>query len=84
MKVVFIDIVHKVLQERLEAAGFTCVDATHLHRDQIHELLTDAAGMVIRSRFPMDTNFLKYAPQLKFIARSGAGMENIDIEGAAA
>ncbi len=78
MKVVFLDTVHSVLQDRLEGAGFTCIDATALSREECISLLTDANGIVVRSRFPMDEDFLSHAPQLKFIARSGAGMENID------
>lgn len=78
MKVVFLDTVHSVLQDRLEGAGFTSIDATALSREECISLLTDANGIVVRSRFPMDEDFLSHAPQLKFIARSGAGMENID------
>ena len=37
-------------------------------------------GIIIRSRIPLDKNFLTRASHLKFIARVGAGMENIDIE----
>ena len=42
--------------------------------------VVDAVGVVIRSRFQMDTDFLSNANQLQFIARSGAGMENIDTD----
>ena len=36
-------------------------------------------GVIIRSRIPLDAHFLEKAKNLKFIARVGAGMENIDI-----
>ncbi|SFT66770.1 D-3-phosphoglycerate dehydrogenase [Lishizhenia tianjinensis] len=78
-KVVFIDTVHPVLWERLSEAGYTCVDATNLKKEECVAQVTDATGLVIRSRFPMDEEFLSHAKTLKFIARSGAGMENIDI-----
>lgn len=78
-KVVFIDTVHPVLWERLSAAGYDCFDATSLEKDECVAQVTDATGLVIRSRFPMDRDFLDHAHALKFIARSGAGMENIDI-----
>jgi D-3-phosphoglycerate dehydrogenase len=80
MKVVFIDIVHEVLQDRLAKAGFTCVDATNINLKKLQQILSNAEGIVIRSRFPMSAAILEYAPRLKFIARSGAGMENIDID----
>lgn len=80
MKVVFLDTVHSILEERLTAAGFTCVDATSRSYQECLSIIADADGIVVRSRFPMDAEFLNHSPQLKFIARSGAGMENIDEE----
>ena len=79
MKVVFIDVVHPILEERLSNSGFTCIDATQLSEAECCEVITDADGIVIRSRFEMNEAFLQSASQLKFIARSGAGMENIDV-----
>ncbi|MDG1331585.1 MAG: NAD(P)-dependent oxidoreductase [Crocinitomicaceae bacterium] len=78
MKVVFIDSVHPILEDRLQAAGFNCADATSKSREECILEVADAEGIVVRSRFPMDEAFLSNAPQLKFIARAGAGMENID------
>ena len=78
MKVVFLDKVHPILEERLTNEGFQCVDATKSDLETCHSLVEDAIGIVIRSRFPMHEAFLKYAQKLQFIARSGAGMENID------
>lgn len=80
MKVLFIDIVHPILEERLTAAGYECFDATKLSQLECQKAVKDATGIVIRSRFQMDAAFLSQASQLKFIARSGAGMENIDID----
>jgi D-3-phosphoglycerate dehydrogenase / 2-oxoglutarate reductase len=78
MKVVFLDTVHPILEERLSKEGFQCIDATTSDLETCQSLVQDAVGIVIRSRFPMHEAFLKYAPKLQFIARSGAGMENID------
>lgn len=80
MKVLFIDTVHEVLQERLSASGkFNCIDASQWNLEKCLDEVKDAEGIVIRSRFPMDETFLQHASALKFIARSGAGMENIDV-----
>lgn len=80
MKVVFLDTVHTILENRLTEAGMECVDATSLSIEDCHAAVQDADGLVIRSRFPMNEAFLKHAPKLRFIARSGAGMENIDLD----
>jgi len=77
-QVVFIDTVHPILQQRLENAGYQCIDATYFSKEQCIESIESAQGIVIRSRFRMDEMFLKNAKSLEFIARSGAGMENID------
>lgn len=78
-KVVFIDIVHPILWERLENANYQCVDASALSFEACKTLIQNAVGIVIRSRFKMDESFLDDAAQLEFIARSGAGLENIDV-----
>ncbi len=77
--VVFLDSVHPILNERLTQAGFNCIDATNDTREKCIQLLNDVYGIVIRSRFRMDQELLQFAPSLKFIARSGAGLENIDL-----
>lgn len=78
-KVVFLDTVHPVLNEMLEKSGkYSCVDGSEWDLYQCGSDLKDAYGIVIRSRFTMNADFLQHAPNLKFIARSGAGMENID------
>ncbi|MFT6981784.1 MAG: D-3-phosphoglycerate dehydrogenase [Crocinitomicaceae bacterium] len=78
MKVLFLDTVHPILEQRLTGAGYTCIDGSELSDSACVSLALDVVGIVIRSRFRMDSEFLEHAPNLKFIARSGAGMENID------
>ena len=78
MNVLFLDTVHPVLEERLTEAGFNCFDVSKMSFEECKELVMTAIGVVVRSRFPMNAELLDYAPHLLFIARSGAGMENID------
>jgi D-3-phosphoglycerate dehydrogenase len=80
MKIIFLDTVHPILEERLIAANHQCIHLTDSDFDSTKKLISVADGIVVRSRFPMDANLLDAAPNLKFIARSGAGMENIDLE----
>lgn len=77
-KVLFIDEVHHVLKEELEAMGFHCDDYISRSRHEILEILHDYFGVVIRSKFIIDKTFLDHAINLKFIARAGSGMENIN------
>lgn len=79
MKILFLDEVHPILADRLTAAGFTCIQAADFSKEMCLNAVSKSDGIVIRSRFRMDAEFLDAAQQLKFIARSGAGMENIDV-----
>ena len=78
MKVIFLDSVHPILKERLIAKGYACIDAYMLSEGDCKRAIELADGIVIRSRFTLNEAFLSDAANLKFIARSGAGMENID------
>ena len=80
MKIIFLDTVHPILEERLIAANHQCIHLIDSDFESTKKLISSTDGIVVRSRFPMDANLLDAAPNLKFIARSGAGMENIDLE----
>ncbi|NNM95907.1 MAG: hydroxyacid dehydrogenase [Bacteroidia bacterium] len=77
-KILFIDSNHSALHEALEAAGFTCDLQYTWDRKKILQELPAYEGIVIRSRIKIDRELIDHAANLKFIARAGAGMENID------
>lgn len=83
MKVNFVDSVHPVLSTRLTVAGHTCEDLSEYTGDALMRQLHDSEGLVVRSRLMIDAQVLDHAPRLRFIARAGAGMENIDREACA-
>lgn len=78
-KVMFIDTVHPELWKRLTKMGFKCSDYTSATQAQILSQISDFQGVVIRSKFTIDQNLLDKARKLEFIARSGSGLENIDL-----
>jgi D-3-phosphoglycerate dehydrogenase len=78
-RIAFLDEVHPILKERLSNQNFDCVDLTNVSKFKIENQIHEFSGIVIRSRFLMDADFLSKATKLEFIARSGAGMENIDL-----
>jgi D-3-phosphoglycerate dehydrogenase len=82
-KILFVDTVHPILEERLIGLGYTCEHDLKSPKEAIENKLDQYVGLVIRSRFPIDEAFLSIATNLKFIARSGAGLENIDLVSAA-
>lgn len=79
MTILFLDEVHEILANRLTEAGHSCIHAEEKSLEECLQLAQNVDGIVIRSRFSMNKTFLKHATQVKFIARSGAGMENIDV-----
>lgn len=84
MKVLFLDTVHPALAQRLETAGMTCVDGVDHPLEALAKLHHDAIGLVLRSRIRLDGPRLDLFPALRFICRSGAGLENIDLHAAEA
>jgi len=81
-KILFVDTVHSILEERLTGLGFVCKQDLISSKKEIEGIIDNYFGLVIRSRFPIDLSFLEKATHLKFIARSGAGLENIDVASA--
>lgn len=70
---------HPSFKSKIEEYGFVCIEGYDWTEEKIVASLNDFAGIVIRSRFKIDKGFLNNHHQLKFIARVGAGMENIDV-----
>ncbi|MEM9143122.1 MAG: 2-hydroxyacid dehydrogenase [Bacteroidota bacterium] len=79
MKVLHVDTNHPMLWEGLEALGFQNDADYSSSKAEIAEKIHTYDGIVIRSRFKLDADFLDRATNLKFIGRVGAGLENIDV-----
>jgi D-3-phosphoglycerate dehydrogenase / 2-oxoglutarate reductase len=83
MKVAILDTVHPVIKTRLIENGFECEEHLLLSREEIQQgQLKDIQGIVLRSRIRIDDQMLDAMPQLKWIARSGSGLENINVQSA--
>lgn len=80
MKILQLDTNHPLITEQLIAKGFVIEEDTTSSYEEIITKIKDYEGIIIRSRIPLDSYFLEQAKHLKFIARVGAGMENIAIE----
>ena len=79
-KVVFIDVVHPILSERLIHLGYICEDATKFTQEEVRASIKDAFGIVIRAKYKLNKEFLSNCFNLGFIARSGSGLENIEVD----
>jgi D-3-phosphoglycerate dehydrogenase len=79
MNILHVDTNHPLLIEQLEALGHHNVVDISSSKTEIAAVISEYDGLVIRSRFSIDKIFLDQAKNLKFIARVGSGLENIDV-----
>ena len=64
----------------LEKEGHQVDYEPKISRSEILEKVAGYHGLVIRSKTSMDRELLEKASQLQFIARAGAGLDQIDLE----
>lgn len=79
MKILHLDTNHPLLIEQFSELGFENHEDYTSSKEEVQKKIKDYDGIIIRSRFPIDADFLDAAINLKFIGRVGAGMENIDV-----
>lgn len=79
LKILLIDTLHPCFKTLVEEKNFVCVDGTTWTKEETIQNISEYTGIAIRSRFILDKEILSHAKNLKFIARAGAGMENIDV-----
>lgn len=76
--ILIVDDIHPVFIERAEALGYQCDYRPEIKADEALQLIGGYAGLVIRSKFLLNRQYLDAAANLRFICRAGAGMDNID------
>ena len=80
MKILHLDTNHPLLIDQLNQLGFQNDEDFFSSKSEIEQKIKDYHGIVLRSRFTIDKQFLDAAKNLKFIGRVGAGLENIDCD----
>ena len=80
IKILHIDSNNPLLWNQLQEAGFTNEEDFTSTKEEVEAKIQNYNGIVIRSRFKIDKQFLDKATNLQFIARVGAGLESIDCE----
>jgi len=79
-RVLIVTDVHKVLIEDLENLGMEVQYQPEIKKEAAMAILPEFQGLVVRTQFPIDEEFLRCGSQLEFIGRAGAGLDNIDLE----
>ena len=80
MKVLHVDINHPLLIDQFSKLGLENYEDFESSKEEIAKKIHEYDGLIIRSRFSIDSTFLEQAKKLKFIGRLGAGLENIDVD----
>ncbi|MFA8450563.1 MAG: NAD(P)-dependent oxidoreductase [Bacteroidales bacterium] len=78
-KVLFVDTTHEVLPQGLESLGFACDHFDLKTKEEYKSIVSSYSGLVVRSKIKIDKDIIDSATSLEFIARVGAGLENIDV-----
>ncbi len=80
MKIIIAEPTHEILEKKLKKNGFDCDYFPNITFQKLKSIIPKYDGLIIRSKFKIDKKFINSANKLKFVARAGAGMENIDIQ----
>lgn len=80
MKILHLDTNHPLLINQLNDLGFINDEDYSASKEIIESKISEYDGIILRSRFSIDKQFLDAATNLKFIGRVGAGLENIDCD----
>ncbi|MBC7758644.1 MAG: phosphoglycerate dehydrogenase [Phormidesmis sp. FL-bin-119] len=79
-KILIADHLHPAFKEEAEKLGYECDNLPFLSREETFQILGDYTGIAIRTKFLIDKELIDAGSNLKFIARAGAGMDNVDEE----
>lgn len=75
-----IDPMHPSIFAMLQKIGWRGVDVSEKHIEEVRKLLKNYEGLFVRTRTRVDKSLLGDAPMVKFVARAGAGLDNIDLD----
>ena len=77
-KILIVDDLHPLFKAEAEDLGYEVHDNPHFTLDDALPVLNEYVGLAVRSKFLVDRQVIDTATKLKFIARAGAGLDNID------
>jgi len=80
MRILIIDKMHESLLPMLAEKGYAADYRPDIRPTEVLDTISDYAGIIVRSKMTLDEAFLQQAVNLRFIARAGAGLDQIDID----
>ena len=80
MRCLIVDKMHESIGPLLESIGWEYDYQPSISREEILKIIHAFEGLIIRSKTGVDRQFITQARALKFIARAGAGIDNLDVD----
>ena len=77
-KILIVDDLHPAFKEQTNLLGYEVDDRPLITRDETLEVIKDYVGIAVRTKFRIDKELFDAAANLRFVARAGAGLDNID------
>ena len=75
-----VDEMHPEIITGLQDQGLTVDYQPHISRTELLNVIQEFEGLIIRSKTQVDQELVDRADKLKFVARAGAGLDNLDQE----
>ena len=79
-KCLIIDEMHPSIVSMLKQIGVEPDYRPDITKQEVSGIIKDYYGLVVRSKMKITKELIDQASQLRFIARAGAGLDNIDVK----
>ncbi len=80
MRVLIVDEMHESIVQMPTELGLNVDYFPNISQEEVLKRVADYEGLIIRSKFFIDREFLSKAVKLRFIGRAGAGLDLIDLD----
>ena len=77
-RILIVDDLHPAFKEEAIRLGYEVDDEPKITRQETLDKIAAYEGLAVRTKFRIDAEVFAAAPNLKFVARAGAGLDNID------
>lgn len=77
-KILIVDDLHSTFTTQAQEMGYEVDDRPLITRAETLGVIADYVGIAVRTKFQIDRELITTGAKLKFIARAGAGLDNID------
>ena len=77
-KILIVDNLHPAFKEQAKLLGYDVDDRPLISREDTLEIIKEYTGIAVRTKFRIDQEIFDAAKNLEFVARAGAGLDNID------